>query len=300
MSTPLTVAITGATGLIGTALAASLARDGHAVRRITRTPQAPNDFAWDPDRGTLDPRALVGVDAVVHLAGASIADRWTARHRAEIRRSRVLGTRLIAERIAAATTPPRVLVSGSAIGYYGDRGDEVLTESSAPGTGFLADVTREWEASTESAIAAGVRVVHARTGLVLSRRGGLLAKLLPPFQLGLGGRLGDGRAWMSCIALDDEVGALRHAIARDDVHGPLNLVGPEAARNETFTQALAAELHRPALATVPKFALRLLLGAEQADETALASQRAVPDVLTRTGYQFRCLTLQSAIASALA
>jgi uncharacterized protein len=295
----LTVAITGATGLIGRPLVASLVADGHVVRRITRSPREPGDFAWDPNAGRLDPRALDGADAVVHLAGENIADRWTSARKVEIRRSRELGTRLVAESIARTDPRPRVLVSSSAIGYYGDRGDELLDESSAPGDGFLADVCRVWEAATMPAADAGVRVVCARTGLVLTPRGGLLERLLLPFRLGLGGRLGDGRAWMSCIALDELVGAIRHAIATDALRGPANVVGPVPVTNAEFTEALARVLHRPAPTFVPKFALRLLLGAQQADEMALASQRVVPTALLASGYRFRYATVEDALRAVL-
>jgi uncharacterized protein (TIGR01777 family) len=296
---PSTFAITGATGLIGSALVARLRADGHVVRRITRTPRVPGDVPWHPDAGSLDPAALDGVDGVVHLAGASVADRWTEARRAEIRRSRAVGTRLIAESLGRVARPPRVLVSASAIGYYGDRGDERLDETSPPGAGFLADVCREWEAATAPAADAGVRVVHTRFGLVLAEHGGLLERLLVPFRLGVGGRLGDGRAWMSCIALDDLVAAVAFALATETLAGAANVVGPTPVTNAEFTDALGRVLHRPTLFAVPKTALRLLMGGRQADEMALASQRVVPDALLGAGFRFAHPTIDDALRSAL-
>ena len=294
-----TFAITGATGFIGTALTARLVADGHVVRRVTRTPRVPGDVGWDPEAGRLDPDALRGVDGVVHLAGDSIAGRWTERHRAAIRRSRALGTRLVAATVARLEPAP-ALVSASAIGYYGDRGDEILDEASAPGAGFLADVCREWEAATAPAAAAGARVVHTRFGLVLSAHGVFLRQLLPPFRLGLGGRLGDGRAWMSAVALADVAGAVAFALGADTLRGPVNVVGPTPVTNAEFTDLLARALHRPAVFAVPRTALRLLLGARQADELALASQRVLPRALLAAGYRFAHPALDDMLRAALA
>jgi len=293
-----TIAVTGATGFIGSALTARLAADGHTVRRITRTPRAPGDVAWDPERGRLDPAALDGVDGVVHLAGASISGRWTESYKAEILRSRTLGTTLIAESVARLPRKP-VLVSATAIGYYGERGDEILDESSAPGEGFLADVCRAWEAATAPAADAGARVVRTRFGLVLDKHGGFLERLLIPFRLGLGGKLGDGRAWMSCVALDDVVGAIVFALAAEGVSGPVNVVCPTPVTNAEFTDLLAHALHRPAVLAVPRTALRLLLGARQADELALASQRVLPRALLAADYRFAHPTAGDAIDAAL-
>ncbi len=283
------IAITGASGFIGTQLAAFLATGGHEVLRIGRGPVQPGrvDVSWDPARSVLDPGALEGVDAVIHLAGASIAERWTADHRAAIRSSRIDGTSLLARTLAKLTQKPTVLLSGSAIGIYGSRGDEVLDESSKHGTDYLADVCNAWEAATEPASRAGIRVVHLRTGIVQGAAGGALAVQLPLFRLGLGGQLASGAQWISPIALDDEIGAIYHCLMHDDVIGPVNLVAPHALTNEAYTQVLATVLHRPSLATVPAFALRLVLGAEMADATALASQRVVPTVLLRSGFRFR-------------
>ena len=285
----LRVAITGATGFIGTQLAALLTTGGHDVVRIGRGAVVPGrvDVSWDPARGTMDARALERVDAVIHLAGAPIAQRWTAEHRAAISSSRIDSTSLLAHTLAKLERKPRVLLSGSAIGIYGSRGDELLDERSAGGTDFLADVAKAWEAATEPAERAGIRVVHLRTGIVCGAAGGALAKQAPLFHLGLGGPLASGAQWISPIALDDEIGAIYHCLMRDDVAGPVNLVAPSALTNADFTRVLADVLHRPAFATVPAFALRLALGAEMADATVLASQRVSPTVLQRTGYTFR-------------
>ena len=292
---PLTVAVTGATGLIGGALTAFLTTGGHTVRRITRRPRAPGDIARDPAARRIDPGALDGVDAVVHLAGASVDARWTEAHKREIMHSRVDGTRLVAETIARLDRPPRVLVSGSAVGYYGSRGDEVLDERSAPGQGFLADVCRAWEAAAEPAERAGIRVVHPRLGVVLSPRGSALPKLLVPFRLGLGGKIGDGRAWMSCVALDDVVGALHFALMTESLRGPANVSLPEPVTNAEFSRSLAETLHRPAAVTVPPFAVKLALGAQQAEEMALASQRVMPRALLAAGFHFRHPTIGDAL-----
>jgi uncharacterized protein (TIGR01777 family) len=292
---PLRVAITGATGLIGSALGAFLTTGGHTVRRVTRTPERPDDIGWDPAAGMLDPRALEGLDAVVHLAGASVADRWSTEHKARIRSSRAEGTGLLARTIAALDRPPRVLVSSSAVGYYGDRGDALLDESSGGGTGFLAEVAQLWEAATEPAERAGVRVVRARTGVVLSPRGGALPRLLPPFRLGVGGRIGRGEQWMSWVALDDVVGAMHFALFTEGLRGAVNVVSPEPVTNADFARALGHVLHRPAVATVPETVVRLVLGAEQAAEMVLASQRLVPRALLDAGFVFRHPTVEEAL-----
>ncbi len=283
------VAITGATGLIGTQLAAFLSTGGHEVLRIGRGAVAPGtvDITWDPARGVLDPRALEGVDAVVHLAGASIAERWTDEHRAALKDSRVQGTALLARTLAALDRKPQVLVSGSAIGIYGSRGDETLDESSTLGSGYLADVGKAWEEATAAAEAAGIRVVHARTGIVQGAAGGALGKQAPLFNVGLGARLGDGRQWISPIALDDEIGALHFCVMRDDLRGPVNLVAPAPLTNADYSRVLADVMHRPLLASAPAFVLRTILGSEMANETVLASQRVVPAVLQRAGFSFR-------------
>ncbi|MBN1771223.1 MAG: TIGR01777 family oxidoreductase [Deltaproteobacteria bacterium] len=281
------VAVTGASGLIGRALGDSLRADGHSVLRLVRgSPAAADERAWDPAAGRLDAAGLEGLDAVVHLAGESIAqERWTAARRERILRSRVDGTTLLARTLAGLRRPPRVLLSGSAVGYYGDRGDELLDETAAGGTGFLADVCRAWEAAAEPASAAGVRVVRLRTGVVLSRRGGALPRMLLPFRLLVGGRLGHGRQWVSWIALDDEVGAIRHLLAADDVAGPVNLTAPRPATNAELARAVGRALRRPAALPTPAAALRLAFG--KLASVLLDSTRAAPRVLERSGYVFR-------------
>lgn len=298
---PLTIAVTGASGLIGRALTHFLTTGGHTVVRIGRGPASAQvspqlrDVQWDPAAGRLDARAFDGIDAVVHLAGANVGERWTPEHRRAILDSRVQGTRLVAETIAGMARPPRVLVSASAIGYYGDRGDEVLDERSGRGRGFLADVTAAWEAAADPARAAGIRVVHPRFGVVLSPSGGALAKLLPLFQLGAGGPLGSGRQWMSVISLDDAVGAVHAVIAREDLAGAVNVVLPEPVRNADFARVLGRVLHRPSLVPAPAFALRLAMGRQQADEVLLASERVVPRRLLAAGFRFRHPTLDDTL-----
>ncbi len=279
------IAVTGSTGLIGSALSTALAAAGHRVVRIVRgTPAGPDEIAWEPTEGRLDAADLDGLDAVVHLAGEGIAEkRWTAAQKDRILTSRTLGTDLLARRIADASDGPRVLLSGSAIGWYGDRGDEVLTEASGPGTGFLADVCRQWEAATGPASDAGARVVHLRTGIVLDPQGGVLAKQLPLFRIGLGGRIGGGHQYMSWIAIDDEVGAIQHLLDQD-VEGPVNLTAPKPVTNREFTKALGGSLHRPALLPVPGFGPKLLFGGDLVDELLLASQRVLPERLVASGF----------------
>lgn len=296
---PMRILVTGATGLVGSALAPALSAGGHAIIRLTRSPRGPGDAGWDPARGALDRAALEGLDAVVHLAGENVAGaRWTDAHRARVRESRARGTRLLAEALAGLERPPGVLVSASASGLYGDRGDAVLDESAAAGEGFLADVARAWEAATAPAEARGIRVVHLRIGVVLTPAGGALAKLLPPFRLGVGGPLGDGRQWWPWIALDDLVGAVHHALITPSLHGPVHAVAPGAVTNAGFARALGRVLGRPALLPAPAFALRAALG-PMADEMLLASQRMVPRRLTETGYGFRTPELEPALRHVL-
>jgi len=295
------IAITGADGFIGRPLVARLAQAGHDVRRLVRrAARAPDEIAWDPAAGSVDREALAGVDAVVHLAGASLSDgRWTAARRAQLRESRIGPTRLLAETLASLAPRPRVLVTASGAGVYGDRGDEWLDESSSTGTGFLAELARAWEGAAAPAARAGIRVAHARTGLVLAPHGGALAAMLPIFRLGLGGPLGSGRQWWSWITLEDTVGAYLHALGHDDVRGPFNVVAPAPARCATFAHALGAALRRPALLPAPAFALRLVLGSGQADELLLAGQRVRPAVLARTGFAFAAPELAPALAALL-
>ncbi|HEX7978251.1 MAG TPA: TIGR01777 family oxidoreductase [Gemmatimonadaceae bacterium] len=295
------VAISGATGLIGSALAARLRARNVRVRRLVRTPrpQSPDDIVWDPMRGILSPNDLEGADAVVHLAGEPLAHRWTDARKRAIRESRVRGTELVARTIAALEHRPRVLLSGSAIGIYGDRGDEPLDEASALGSDFLAGVAREWEAASVAAADAGVRVVLLRTGIVLSPKGGALERLLLPFRLGVGGPIGSGRQWMSWVALDDHVRAMEHALATTGLHGPVNLVSPNPVTNAEFASTLGRVLSRPALVPVPAFALELAYG-EMARATILAGQRVLPKALLRTGFQFAHPTLEQALRFELA
>jgi len=294
------IAITGSTGLIGEALRSRLLADGHRVARVVRHASAgAGDICWDPAAGQLDAADLRRLDAVVHLAGAGIAEkRWTADQKQRILTSRTLGTTLLAERLAEVTDGPRALISGSAIGWYGDRGDEVLTEASTPGEGFLADVCRQWEAAADPARAAGVRVVHIRTGIVLDPDGGVLAKQLPLFKMGLGGRIGNGHQYMSWIAIEDEVGAICHLLDHE-VEGPVNLTAPAPVTNRAFTEALGAALHRPTVVPVPGFGPKLLFGGQLVDELLLASQRVLPERLTESGYAFAHTDLGPALQALL-
>ena len=292
------VVVTGASGLIGSALAKSLTADAHdVVRLVRREPRAADERQWDPSGGDLDPALMDAADAVVHLAGAGIGDkRWTEDYKQTILRSRVDGTTTIATAIARATDPPNVLLSASAVGYYGETGDEGADESSPNGQGFLADVVRQWEAATAAAETAGVRVVHARTGVVLSAEGGALGKVLPLFKLGLGGRLGNGQQWMSWIAIADHITALRFLLDRADLAGPINVTAPEPVRNRDYTKAIGRAVHRPALAVVPATALRVALGGF-ADEGVLVSQRVVPARLEDAGFPFTYADIDSALTA---
>ena len=295
------VLVSGSTGFIGSALVRRLTEEGITVRRLVRRAPATgsDDVHWDPRQGVIAPRALDGVDAVVHLAGEKIDQRWSADTKRELRDSRVRGTELLARAIAEAPVPPRVLISGSAVGIYGDRGDELLDETSAPGDDFLARVGAEWEAAARPAAAAGVRLVHPRTGIVLSPHGGALARMLPPFRLGVGGPTGSGRQWVSWIALDDMVGALRFALRTDTLSGPVNFTAPEPVRNAELAATLGRVLHRPAVLTTPKLALSVMFGREMVAATLLASQRAIPRALTTAGYQFEHRELEGALRAML-
>jgi uncharacterized protein (TIGR01777 family) len=294
------VAVTGATGLIGSALVEQLRASGARVRRLVRPGGGgADDVEWDPMRGVLAPNALDGVDAVVHLAGEPIAQRWSADKKRSIRETRVRGTELLARTIADMSGGPRVLLSGSAVGYYGDRGDELLDEQSAAGTDFLARVAREWEQATASASDAGVRVVHVRTGVVLSPKGGALAKLLLPFRMGVGGPIGNGHQWMSWISLHDQLRAMEHALASSDMAGPVNFVAPNPVTNAEFASTLGLVLTRPALVPVPSVAVELLYG-EMARATILAGQRVLPKALAASGFEFAHPTLEQALRYELA
>jgi uncharacterized protein (TIGR01777 family) len=295
----LRIAVTGATGFIGHQLCAFLATGGHEVRRIGRGRVRPGvvDVPWDPARGELEEKALEGVDAVIHLAGAPIAERWTDEHKRAIVESRVQGTTLIARTIARLARKPSVLLSGSAIGFYGaQRGDELLDESSAAGDDFLADTSRAWEEATRPAEDAGVRVAHLRTGIVVGVAGGALATQWPLFQAGLGGPLGHGRQFMSPIALDDEIGAIHHVLMDARIRGPVNLVAPTAVTNQEFARQVGTAIGRPAFLPAPAFAAELLFGREMVQATALASQRVRPAVLEAHGFTWAWPTVERMVA----
>jgi len=295
------VAITGASGLIGRALAESLRLDGHRVRPLVRrAPDDPAAVRWDPAAGTIDAAALEGVDAVVHLAGAGIGDkRWSEDRKRELHDSRTHGTDLLARTLAGLDRPPMVLLSGSAIGFYGNRDDDVLTEVSAPGDDFLARLVADWEGAAAPAAEAGIRTVFLRSGLVLAGHGGILPRMALPFRFFVGGRIGSGRQWMSWVTLADEVGAIRFLVDREDMSGPVNLVAPEPVTNAELAQALGAVLHRPATIPVPAFAPRLLLGREMADGLLFASQRVRPDVLVAAGYGYAHTEITAALRAVL-
>jgi len=292
------VLVTGASGLIGRALVSSFQAGGVEVTSLVRgTPAGPHQMRWDPAR-PLAPENITGFDAVVHLAGETVASRWTNAKRTKIRDSRVAGTRNLAHALAKAAKRPRVLVTASAIGYYGDRADEVLNEKSAAGTGFLADVCREWEAANQPATDAGIRTVQIRTGIVLSAEGGALKKMLPPFRMGVGGRLGSGRQWMSWIHIQDMVGGIHHVIKTDLLQGPVNFVAPRPVTNAEFTETLASVLQRPAMFPIPVVAIQTIFG-QMGQEVLLSSQRVEPARLVTSGYPFHCSELRKALEAVL-
>lgn len=297
------VAVTGASGLIGSALAGSLRADGHQVVRLVRSPaqaQAPDAVAWDPMAGTIDRAGLEGLDGVVHLAGAGVGDkRWTEARKQEVLDSRTRGTGLLAQTLTELDAPPPVLVSGSAIGFYGDRGDEELTEAQPPGGGFLANLVIAWEQAAQPARESGIRTVLARSGVVLSTAGGAFPKMVLPFRFGVGGPYGSGRQWFSWITLADEVAALRFLLEAGDVEGPVNVTAPGPVRNRDLAKALGRVLHRPALLPVPKFALQLVLGGQMAEEMTFFSQRVVPTVLEGAGFRFAHPDVDAGLAAAL-
>jgi uncharacterized protein (TIGR01777 family) len=290
------ILVSGASGLIGSALVARLAEGGDRVTRLVRSRKQVGDgaFYWDPAQGEIDERALDGVDAVAHLSGETVAGRWTGDKKRRIRESRLGSTRLLSEAIARAQPRPSTLISASAVGFYGDRGDEQLTEQSEPGSGFLADVVRDWEAATRAAADAGVRVVNVRSGIVLSSDGGALATMLLPFRLGVGGRLGSGRQWMSWIALDDEIDLIRDALTNDELSGPVNATAPNPVTNREFTSTLGHVLRRPTVLRTPAPLLRLLVG-EFAEQGLLAGQRASPARALASGFHFTHAELEGAL-----
>jgi len=294
------VAITGASGLIGSALCAALGRQGQrVVRLVRRPPTGPSEVHWSPDQGIVHPENLEGVDAIVHLAGENIAaGRWTRRRMERIWESRVRGTQALVESLQRLSRRPAVLLAASAVGIYGDRGPELLDESSPPGQGFLPELCKHWEQAAAGVGRWGMRCVHARMGVVLSPVGGMLARVLRPFRLGLGGPIGSGRQYLSWVGLDDAIGAICHLLADDQVSGPVNVVAPEPVTNREFTRALAEALGRPAALRVPAWLLRLVFG-QLADEVLLSSARVQPRVLLQRGYCFRHPGLAAALCHLL-
>jgi hypothetical protein len=295
--------LSGASGLLGAALRHSLAAQGETVVRLVRRPGNLMERAvvWDPsvESPLPDPAALEGLRVAVHLSGANVgARRWSPAYKHEMTASRVDSTRALCQMLATLHNPPELLVVASAVGIYGDRGDQILDETAAPGTGYLADLCRAWETAADPARAAGIRVVHARLGVILAAQGGALAKMLPPFRLGLGGPLGSGQQWMSWIALHDAVRGIQFVAATLAISGPVNFVAPEPVTNAEFTKMLARKLHRPACFRAPAFALKLALG-QMAEQTLLASQRGIPAVLNHTGFQFQYKFADEALESAL-
>ncbi|MBV8985179.1 MAG: TIGR01777 family oxidoreductase [Acidimicrobiia bacterium] len=290
------VVVTGSSGLIGSALVEALQARGDTVTTLVRRAPKTGEARWDPDGGQIDRDALEGQDAVVHLAGVGIGDhRWTDEHKRAVLDSRVKGTRLLSTALADLSDKPKVMASASAMGYYGLRGDEVLTEDSPPGTGFLAEICAQWEAATKPAEDAGVRVAHLRSGLVLSTEGGAFKPMLLPFKLGLGGRIGDGRQWWSWITIDDEVGAILHALDNDTLSGAIDVTAPNPVTNEQFTRTLNHVLRRPTLLPTPTFALKAMFGSEAVNEMFLGGQRVLPAKLQASGYTFRHPELEGAL-----
>jgi uncharacterized protein (TIGR01777 family) len=289
------IAITGSTGLVGSTLVPLLTTGGHSVTRLVRREAKAGEVTWNPKADTFDASPLDGIDAIVHLAGENIAaSRWNARVKQRLRDSRVAATRVLCEGLARMATPPKVLVCASAIGYYGDRGDEELDEDSKPGSSFLADLVRDWEAATKPAAEAGIRVVNLRFGVILSPQDGALSKMLLPFKLGGGGRVGSGKQYWSWISIDDAAGAVHHAIMNEGLSGPVNAVAPTPVTNLEFTKTLGRVLRRPTILPMPAFAARLALG-EMADELLLASSRVDAKRLVQSGYDFRQPTLEAAL-----
>jgi len=296
------ILISGSTGMIGSALIEALKSQDHRATRLVRSPLQSSEptVQWNPAAGTLDAKDVEGFDAVVHLAGESIAaSRWTDAQKAKIRDSRVKGTTLLSETLAKLAKPPKVLVCASAIGYYGNRGDTILREDSGAGTGFLADICREWESAAEPARKKGIRVVHLRIGVVMSPKGGALAKMLLPFKMGVGGIVGNGRQYWSWVSLDDVVGAILHALTNENLSGAVNAVAPRAVTNAEFTKTLGKVLSRPTIFPLPGFAARLVLG-EMADDLLLSSARIEPARLSASGYQFKHSELEGALRDLLA
>jgi uncharacterized protein (TIGR01777 family) len=292
------ILVSGVSGPIGAALLPSLRTSGWSIVRLVRGPATGDgQIAWDP-AVPIAPEAVSGFDAVIHLAGEGIFGRWTAAKKSKIRGSRVVGTLNLAQALARAKEKPKVLACGSAIGYYGNRGDEALSEESSPGTGFLAQVCQEWEEATMPAVQADIRTAHLRTGIVLSPKGGALGAMLPPFKLGLGGRTGDGRQWMSWIDVRDMVGAIHHILKNDLLQGPVNMVAPKPVTNAEFVSTLASVLSRPAIFPMPAFAAKLVLG-EMGEELLLGSQKVEANKLISSGYPFRYRELRASLEALL-
>lgn len=293
------IAITGSHGLIGRHLMPALSARGHDLLRLVRGPAGAGEAHWDPDHSLLEASTLDGIDAVVHLGGVGVASRrWNDSHKRAVLDSRVRSTALVARTLAGMGEGPKILISASAIGYYGERGDVELDESSVRGTGFLADVCHQWETATRPASEAGVRTVMLRSGIVQARDGGALAAQLPLFRLGLGAKLGSGEQWTSWVSIDDEVGAIAHALASSDLEGPMNVVSPNPVTNADYTRVLARVLRRPALFSLPAPLIKAALGTQMAEETLLVSQRVRPGVLMSSGYSFRHPGLEAALQAA--
>src|SRR5688572_8805984 len=294
------ILISGSHGLVGTALVKALETENHEIFRLVRhAPGSRSEIEWSPDRYSIALARIEGFDAVVHLAGESIAEgRWTDEKKKRIRESRVKGTKLLGDALANLSNPPPTLVSASAIGYYGNRGDELLNEGSAPGDDFLSEVCVEWEEGTALATEKGIRVVNTRFGIILDPEGGALAKMLPPFRMGIGGRIGSGKQWMSWIALDDVVAGIKFALTNEALSGPVNFVAPNPVTNSEFTKTLGRALSRPTLFPIPAFGVRLVFG-EMADALLLSSQRVEPERLKEAGYQFQYSQLDKAIEHAV-
>ncbi|MBC8029469.1 MAG: TIGR01777 family protein [Pyrinomonadaceae bacterium] len=290
------ILISGAHGLVGTALIKALEPEGHNILRLVRyTPRDESEIEWSPDRYSIALARLEGFDAVVHLAGESIAEgRWTDEKKKRIRESRARGTQLLSDALANLASPPRTMISASAIGYYGNRSDELLTEQSAPGDDFLAEVCVAWEKATSLSAEKGIRTVNARFGVILDKDGGALAKMLPPFRMGVGGRIGSGKQWMSWIALDDVIGALKFALVSETLSGPVNFVAPNPVTNAEFTKTLGKALSRPTIFPIPAFGVRLVFG-EMADALLLSSQRVEPGQLKTSAYPFKYSQLDAAL-----
>ncbi len=289
------ILVAGASGLVGSALIPALESDASEITRLVRSSPKANEIEWHPNRGQIDAARLAGFDAIINLAGESIAEgRWTDEKKRKIHDSRVNGTKLLSEAIAKLASKPRVFLCASATGFYGDRDDEILDETSESSSGFLADVCREWEQATEPATKAGVRVVNLRFGPILAREGGMLGKMLTPFKMGMGGKVGSGKQYISWVAIEDVVGAMKLALADGSIHGPLNVVSPNPVRNEEFTKTLGHVLNRPTALAIPAFAARLAFG-EMADEMLLVSQRVEPKKLNSAGFHFEYPVLEVAL-----